>query len=1208
MKIWPKIVFVGASFLFFGMMASPSSAKPAAYCLECHSQNYSQKYSQPFSPSRIAGSRSVYHAKLDPCPGVRSLSEEVFFTENRILKLDQIINPLDREGNTLKKKVIEIAESFSELKNLEKASVAQFAQESSSQRAVLQKVYERTLLVRDESTRRWLIGLGSLIFLGLFALGAVGYHKLNRMGKMLLLFLLLGANFSVGACSYGPKEPAKKNPNQERWEQALAVVTQSSRSMEETFSQSIVLADLARQWSKIEAGPSEKAFQLSWQIARRAREKANQVATLEAAISPWPDREMAQKQGVDFNTVLDLRDELRSVKGRTWGLRAVAEEWARTNPHQGRGALESASQETLKIKDRGIRDQELKPLAEAWAEINEDRAVELSRLINDPFLKALSLTQVALVTRVQEHNGKLLEEAWKAAESISPSYPQIKAFIRIAATGGQKNPHEKNIWAAKVLGKFQSLTPQLQAFALQEMIFHWAPLDWEQAERWAAEISPDFPATRAYSFTRVAEIAAAPRAKARELLQRALVETSKISDSDEALKIKSLIAKRMIEVEPAEALKIIQKIEDPFYRSEILEQLAVRLTQRDKRKATEFAEKIPWEAFRQRAFVKIATFWMPRDVQKVIFLYREALQVALSISDPYTRALALIELGKKWAQLERVKAQAALDLAEKAADEIFSLSLKAEVLESVAESWKSSDPKKAQAILEKVDPSVLHARQTLEEIRLWAKADPMRAKKWAEALPSTFPLERAMAFKEVAGTLKKTNPVQAIYLLEKAMDWVLALPEEIKTSKLLSQLVTEAASMDKTRTLRKLQEIPNRETRDLLFKEAGKIWVKEDSPPSVQEAIKAAYEISESSLRLDLYQKIADRQAKKIIPSKSDPLDQPELKAIYQWGMGREMAKNDESRVFPFFIQALQEIEKIKEPKERSYLLGGLAAEWAPVNEEKALEVAGKISADFPEPYSYALLQVGIQLRKWNRKKAEDVLHKTLAATEKIQDPTLRVQRLLQLARQWPALDMGKGKEVLKKAESEARNITLSMVKENKIHAEILLLQSSWEPEQALAIAAKASSPFFRAKILLGSAEVLSKMGTAENIKTLENAFSHAQKEKNPRLLGEIAIAWFAYEPSKGLAVLAQVEPKEIRFHSLLQMARMSLDSSQDESKRLLEQAAHEVEKNDSIGERIKNLREIAGAWCEIDKEKAKKIYRQAYQIAEKTAHSSPIF
>ncbi|MDH4265213.1 MAG: hypothetical protein OEW45_06205 [Deltaproteobacteria bacterium] len=1208
MKIRPKILFVGASLLLFGMMATPSSAKPAAYCLECHSQDYSQKYSQPFSPSRIAGSKSVYHAKLDPCPGVRLLSEEIFFTANRILKLDQIINTLDRERNILKKKVVEIADSFSELQNREQVSVAQFAQETSSQRAALQKVYERTLQIRDESARRWLIGLGSLIFLGLFALGALAYHRLNRWGKMLLLFMLIGASFSAGACSYGAKEPAKKNPNQERLEQSLAVASQSSRRMEETFSQAIVLADLAREWSKIEAGPSEKAFQLSWQMALNAREKANQVAMLEAVVSEWPDRETARKQGVDFNTVLDLRDELRSAKGRSWGLRAVAEEWARAIPHQGRSALESASQETLKIKDRTIRDQELKPLAEAWVGINADRAVELSRLINDPFLRALSLTHVVLATRIQQQNGKLLEEAWKAAESISPSYPRIKAFVRIAAAGGQKNPHEKNTWAEKALEKFQRLTPQLHAFALQEMIFHWAPQDWEQAERWAAEISPDYPATRAYSFTRVAEITAVPGAKACELLKRAWVETSKISDSGEALKIKSLIAKKMFEVCPEEAQKIIQQAEDPFYRSEILELLVQRFAQQNKREAMEFAARIPWEAFRQKALVKITTSWMSRDVQKVISLYRETLQVTRSISDPYIRALTLVELGKKWAQIEREKGQAALQLAEKAADEIFSLPVKAEVLESVAASWKGSDPQRAQAILEKVDSSVLQIRQSLEEIRLWAKVDPVRAKNWAEALPSAFPLERAMAFQEAAGTMKKSHPDQAFYLLQKAMDQVLALPEGAKTSKLLSQLVMEAASMNKIKTLRKLQEIPSRETRDLLLKEAGKIWVKKDPPPGMAEAIQAAYGISESSLRLDLCRKIADQLAKKFIPSEPDQPDLPELKAIYQWGLGREMIKNDESRATPFFIRALQESEKIKEPKERSYFLCGLAVDWAPLNEEKALEVAGKISADFPEPYSYALLQVGTRLQKWNRKKAEDVLHKTLGAAEKIKDPALRAQRVLQLARQWHILDKEKGKEVLKKAEGEARDIIPSTGKENKIHAEILRQQSFWEPEQALAVAAKASSPFLRAKILLESAEVFSKMGIAENIKILEKAFSYAQQEKNSRLMGEIAVAWFAYEPNKGLDVLAQVEPKEIRFHSLLQMARMSTAASQDESKRLLKQAAQEVEKIDGIGDRIRNLKEIAGIWVKIDKEMAQKTYRQAMQIAEKTVPSSPNF
>ncbi len=87
MKIWPKIVFVGASFLFFGTMASPSSAKPAVYCLECHSQNYSQKYSQPFLLPALPGPEafimpnwiharstfvlrgSFFHRKPDPQAG-----------------------------------------------------------------------------------------------------------------------------------------------------------------------------------------------------------------------------------------------------------------------------------------------------------------------------------------------------------------------------------------------------------------------------------------------------------------------------------------------------------------------------------------------------------------------------------------------------------------------------------------------------------------------------------------------------------------------------------------------------------------------------------------------------------------------------------------------------------------------------------------------------------------------------------------------------------------------------------------------------------------------------------------------------------------------------------------------------------------------------------------------------------------------------------
>jgi len=66
----------------------------------------------------------------------------------------------------------------------------------------------------------------------------------------------------------------------------------------------------------------------------------------------------------------------------------VAEEWGRLGFPKGGSALQSASQETLKIEDKEIRDQELKPLAEAWIGIDEERAIEFSRSIRDPLGKA----------------------------------------------------------------------------------------------------------------------------------------------------------------------------------------------------------------------------------------------------------------------------------------------------------------------------------------------------------------------------------------------------------------------------------------------------------------------------------------------------------------------------------------------------------------------------------------------------------------------------------------------------------------------------------------------------------------------------------------------------------------------------------------------------------------------------------------------------
>ena len=131
---------------------------------------------------------------------------------------------------------------------------------------------------------------------------------------------------------------------------------------------------------------------------------------------------------MNFDAVLDLRDDLRAIEGRTWALRAIAEEWWQANPKKGREALESATREAYGIPNEDVRDIELKAIAEAWAVIDETKALETGRAIQDPFLKSVSLAGLASGLKEKEKAGGLLREAWKLMETISPAPLKIQAF------------------------------------------------------------------------------------------------------------------------------------------------------------------------------------------------------------------------------------------------------------------------------------------------------------------------------------------------------------------------------------------------------------------------------------------------------------------------------------------------------------------------------------------------------------------------------------------------------------------------------------------------------------------------------------------------------------------------------------------------------------------------------------------------------------
>ena len=210
MTPWGRILFAAVLTAGLAVYSSPAMAKSGGYCLECHSAKYIENRGNPGAVM----DRSVYQARLDPCPGLRSWAEEMYFTESRMVKIHEILRTMVREGwgtDSLEARVGNTGEAFSQLKKRNIQSIQDFSRESSSLRSALQKVYDRTLQSRAESDRRWLIGIGILCFLGLLILLGVGFRKLSRMGRIGLFLLLMNGTFFLSACSSTPSEQAKKS-------------------------------------------------------------------------------------------------------------------------------------------------------------------------------------------------------------------------------------------------------------------------------------------------------------------------------------------------------------------------------------------------------------------------------------------------------------------------------------------------------------------------------------------------------------------------------------------------------------------------------------------------------------------------------------------------------------------------------------------------------------------------------------------------------------------------------------------------------------------------------------------------------------------------------------------------------------------------------------------------------------------------------------
>jgi len=107
--------------------------------------------------------------------------------------------------------------------------------------------------------------------------------------------------------------------------------------------------------------------------------------------------------------------------------------------------------------------------------------------------------------------------------------------------------------------------------------------------------------------------------------------------------------------------------------------------------------------------------------------------------------------------------------------------------------------------------------------------------------------------------------------------------------------------------------------------------------------------------------------------------------------------------------------------------------------------------------------------------------------------------------------------------------------------------------------------------------------------------------------MGDVAAAWFALVPRKGLETLGQMESGILRVQTLRRIAQGNGSLAQGRDKgacwiRLRDEAA----RIEGTKEKIHLLKEVASDMAPIDKERAQATYLKAYQIAEKEFLTKP--
>ncbi len=364
-----------------------------------------------------------------------------------------------------------------------------------------------------------------------------------------------------------------------------------------------------------------------------------------------------------------------------------------------------------------------------------------------------------------------------------------------------------------------------------------------------------------------------------------------------------------------------------------------------------------------------------------------ALDAAGAISDAEAKARALRELALQFGEVEPERVEGTIEDAITAARDIDDPYGRAWALRELAGAPLAdavqakellTEAEDAAAEIEEVEPQAF----ALSDIAVaWTSLDFEHASELVESIAADYPEARVAAFIGIAGALTAApDPGEAVAVLESALEENAQVLDTYEQARGENVIVMMMADLDHERAVELAQDIEDPYFRGDALRFLALGVAGEDA----EEALSLANEIEPLFLR---------------------------VQALI--GIGDEVAAKDEEQAVTIFGQALSEAGDLKD----TYALRLLASAWAPLDPEKALEIADKVEDDSDR--AQALTDVALAMMATDEEKARvtfQTAEEKAAGIKSDDDPFAAATALKDLAAAWSSVDEAEAGRLYSKA------------------------------------------------------------------------------------------------------------------------------------------------------------------------------------------------